>query len=83
MSNSSSNTIGEKWEYTVSYTRDFSVYREDTPEPNKIWEQQYKDGTTDFDNLQKHGSQGWELVSAVSVGRKASQIVLFYKRRVR
>lgn len=75
----------ETWEYTMSLTRDFWRGGLNSGiDATMIWNEKYKDGTTDFDSVKDMGAKGWEMVGVVPIiGASIARILFVYKRRAR
>jgi len=53
------------WEYTIVHTDRLNT--PSGPQLAPIWRRKYADGTTDWDQINKLGQEGWEMVSAFPV----------------
>src|SRR5260221_11965643 len=54
-----------KWEYSIVHTDGMST--PGGPQLAPIWRRKYADGSTDWDQINKLGEDGWEMVSAFPV----------------
>jgi hypothetical protein len=54
-----------KWEYTIVHTDRLNT--PSGPQLAPIWRRKYADGSTDWDQINKLGQEGWEMVSAFPV----------------
>ena len=53
------------WEYTIVHTDRLNT--PSGPQLAPIWRRKYADGSTDWDQINKLGEDGWEMVSAFPV----------------
>ena len=53
------------WEYTIVHTDRLNT--PSGPQLAPIWRRKYADGSTDWDQINKLGQEGWEMVSAFPV----------------
>ena len=68
------------WEYTIVHTDRLST--PSGPQLAPIWRRKYADGSTDWDQIQKLGEEGWEMVNAFPVeGGGTLQYVAFIFKR--
>ncbi len=73
-------TGSNKWEYTIVHTDRLNTPA--GPQLAPIWRRKYADGTTDWDQINKLGEAGWEMVSAFPVeGGGTLQYVAFVFKR--
>ena len=54
-----------KWEYTIVHTDRLNT--PGGPQLAPIWRRKYADGSTDWDQINKLGEDGWEMVNAFPV----------------
>jgi len=54
-----------KWEYTIVHTDRLNT--PGGPQLAPIWRRKYADGSTDWDQINKLGDDGWEMVNAFPV----------------
>ena len=70
------------WEYTIVHTDRLNT--PSGPQLAPIWRRKYADGSTDWDQIQKLGEDGWEMVNAFPVeGGGTLQYVAFVFKRPR
>ncbi len=69
-----------KWEYTIVHTDRLNTPA--GPQIAPIWRRKYADGSTDWDQIQKLGEDGWEMVNAFPVeGNGTLQYLAFVFKR--
>ena len=69
-----------KWEYTIVHTDRLNTQA--GPQLAPMWKRKYADGTTDWDQIQKLGEEGWEMVNAFPVeGSGTLQYLAFVFKR--
>lgn len=69
-----------KWEYTIVHTDRLNTPA--GPQIAPIWRRKYSDGSTDWDQIQKLGEDGWEMVNAFPVeGSGTLQYLAFVFKR--
>ena len=54
-----------KWEYTIVHTDRLNT--PGGPQLAPIWRRKYADGSTDWDQINRLGEDGWEMVNAFPV----------------
>ena len=59
------NQGSTKWEYTIVHTDRLNT--PGGPQLAPIWRRKYADGSTDWDQINKLGEEGWEMVNAFPV----------------
>jgi hypothetical protein len=68
------------WEYTIVHTDRLSA--PGGPELAYIWRRKYSDGSTDWDQINNLGADGWEMVNAFPVESAGSlQYLAFVFKR--
>ena len=72
---------GGSWEYSITHSDRLSNVS-GVPQISSIWRTKYADETTDWDHIQRMGSEGWEMVSAFPVVANGTTLyVTFIFRR--
>ncbi len=73
---------GGRWEYSITHSDRLSNVS-GVPQISSIWRTKYADETTDWDHIQRMGSEGWEMVSAFPVEANGTTLyVTFIFRRL-
>ena len=69
-----------KWEYTIVHTDRLNTPA--GPQIAPIWRRKYADGSTDWDQINKLGEDGWEMVNAFPVegGGTLQYLAFIFKR---
>jgi len=69
-----------KWEYTIVHTDRLNT--PGGPQLAPIWRRKYADGSTDWDQINKLGEDGWEMVNAFPVesGGTIQYLAFIFKR---
>lgn len=68
------------WEYTIVHTDRLTTPA--GPQLAPMWRRKYADGTTDWDQINKLGADGWEMVSAFPIEAAGTlQYVAFVFKR--
>ena len=68
------------WEYTIVHTDHLNS--PSGPQLAPIWRRKYADGSTDWDQINKLGEDGWEMVNAFPVeGAGTLQYLAFVFKR--
>src|SRR6266851_5555938 len=65
-----------KWEYTIVHTDRLNT--PGGPQLAPIWRRQYADGSTDWDQINKLGEDGWEMVNAFPVEANGTVLYLAF-----
>jgi hypothetical protein len=70
----------QKWEYTIVHTD--RLNSPGGPQLAPIWKRKYADGSTDWDQINKLGDDGWEMVNAFPVeqGGALQYLAFIFKR---
>lgn len=73
-------TESTAWEYTIVHTDRLSA--PGGPELAYIWRRKYSDGSTDWDQINNLGADGWEMVNAFPVesGGSLQYLAFVFKR---
>src|SRR3954447_531634 len=68
------------WEYTIVHTDHLNG--PSGPQLAPIWRRKYADGSTDWDQINKLGADGWEMVNAFPVegGGTLQYLAFVFKR---
>jgi hypothetical protein len=68
------------WEYTIVHTDRLNA--PGGPQLAPMWRRQYADGSTDWDQINKLGADGWEMISAfpVEAGGTLQYVAFVFKR---
>ena len=68
------------WEYTIVHTDHLNG--PSGPQLAPIWRRKYADGSTDWDQINKLGEDGWEMVNAFPVngGGTLQYLAFVFKR---
>ncbi len=68
------------WEYTIVHTDRLNT--PSGPQLSPMWRRKYADGSTDWDQINKLGLDGWEMVSAfpVEAGGTLQYVAFVFKR---
>lgn len=68
------------WEYTIVHTDRLNT--PSGPQLAPIWRRKYADGSTDWDQINKLGEDGWEMVNALPVeaGGTLLYVAFVFKR---
>ena len=76
----SDNQTSTKWEYTIVHTDRLNT--PGGPQLAPIWRRKYADGSTDWDQINKLGDDGWEMVNAFPVesGGTIQYLAFIFKR---
>src|SRR5258708_39299290 len=70
------------WEYTIVHTDRLNT--PSGPQLAPIWRRKYADGSTDWDQINKLGEDGWEMVNAFPVdGGGTLQYLAFVFKRLK
>ena len=70
----------QMWEYTIVHTDHLNG--PSGPQLAPIWRRKYADGSTDWDQINKLGEDGWEMVNAFPVdgGGTLQYLAFVFKR---